>query len=88
MKIKDGYLLREIADTFIVVPIAERVIEFKGMMTLSGVAAKVWEFLGADRSYQEVLDHIVSLYEVDRDTADKDLKILLGQMESGGVLEK
>ena len=88
MKIKDGYLLREIADTYIVVPIAERVAEFKGMMTLNAVAAEVWGFLKTDRSYEEILGHVLSVYDIDEKTADEDLKKLLKQMESSGVLEK
>ncbi len=31
MKIKEGYLVREIANCYIVVPVGERVIEFKGL---------------------------------------------------------
>ena len=32
---KDGYLVREIADSYVVVPVGERVIDFKGIMTLN-----------------------------------------------------
>jgi len=88
MKIKEGFILRTIADTHIVVPIAERVIEFKGMMTLNEVSAKVWGFLQTDRSYDDILEYILSIFEVDRETAANDLQELLDRMESSGVLEK
>ncbi|MCL2252964.1 MAG: PqqD family protein [Lachnospiraceae bacterium] len=86
MKIKDGYLLRTIADTNIVVPVSERVIEFKGMITLNDVSADIWRFLETDREYDEVIDYMISEYNIDRDTASKDLKALLKHMEDSGVL--
>ena len=88
MKIRDGFILRTIADTNIVVPVADRVIDFKGMITLNEVSAKLWEFMQTDRSYDEVLDYMLSTYEIDRETATNDLNELLDQMENGGVLEK
>ena len=88
MKIKSGFLLREIADTYIVVPIAERVIEFKGMMVLNDVSASVWSFLSDHKSYEEILTHILDTFEIDRQTAVSDLNNLIEQMEASGVLEK
>jgi hypothetical protein len=87
MRIKKGYLLRTIADTNIVVPVSERVIEFKGMITLNDVSANLWRFLEEEREYDEIVDFMVSEYEIDRETAGKDLDVLLAHMESSGVLE-
>jgi len=88
MKIRDGFILRTIADTHIVVPVADRVIEFKGMITLNDVSVEIWNFLQIDRSYDDVLEYMLSIYEIDRETATNDLNELLDQMENGGVLEK
>jgi len=87
MKIKDGFIQRTIGDTNIIVPVAEMVIEFKGMITLNNISADIWNFLSVDKSYDEVLEHILSSYDIDRDTAKSDLDRLLNHMESSGVLE-
>jgi len=86
MKIKDGYLLRTVADTHVVVPIAERVIEFKGMMILNEVSACIWEFLREERGHEEVIEHILSTFDVDRETAEADFMEFLGKLENSGVL--
>jgi len=86
MKIKEGYLLRTIADTNIVVPISERVIEFKGMITLNDVSADIWRFLEVERTYEEVVDHMVAEYGIEQKIAEEDLKALLSQMEQSGVV--
>lgn len=88
MKIKNGYLLREIADTFIVVPVGERVIEFKGMMTLNKSGAFIWNSLVNELSYPDLLEAILAKYEIDHDTAAKDLDEFLGLARANGVIEE
>ena len=39
MKIKDGFILRTVADSCIVVPVGERSIDFSGVITLNEVGA-------------------------------------------------
>ena len=87
MRIKEGFLLREIAGTHIVVPVGERVIDFKGMMILNSLSADVWSFLSEHRSYEEVVEYILETYEVDRRTAESDLNDLIERMEASGVIE-
>jgi len=87
MKIKSGYLLRTIADTNIVVPISERVIEFKGLITLNDVSADIWRFLETDKSFDEIVTYMTNEYGIDKETAEKDLTVLLQKMEDNGLLE-
>ena len=86
MRIKDGYMLRSIGGTYIVVPVAERVIEFKGMITLNEVSAKIWEFMAVDREYDEIVELVLSIFDTDIETVKRDLDALLKQMEDNGVL--
>ena len=86
MKIKEGFLLREIANTFLLVPVAERVIDFKGIIVLNGVSPSIVEYMKEHRSREELLTYILDLYEIDEETAERDLNKLLSQMETSGVL--
>ena len=45
MKLKDGFLLKTVAGSKIVVPIGEQSAMFNGVITLSGSAAFLWEKL-------------------------------------------
>lgn len=45
MKIKEGYLLREVAGSNIVVPIGEGELNFSGVITLNDVGAFFWKNL-------------------------------------------
>jgi len=86
MKIKDGFLLREIAGTQIVVPIAERVIEFKGMMTLNDHGLFVWNMLQNECTFEDILKSILEEYDVDVETAKADLEEFLAHVRKNGAL--
>jgi len=88
MKIKDSFLLREIAGTHIVVPVGERVIDFKGMMTLNEIGAFIWEQLQDEHTFDDVLDAILECYEIDADTAKADLEGFLEQTRKNGALDE
>ena len=88
MKVKNGYLVREIADCHIIVPIGERVIEFKGIMTLNDTGSFIWKCLTDDISYSELLSSILDEYEIDEATAKADLDEFLNVARESGVLEE
>jgi len=88
VKLKKGYLVREIADCHIVVPIGERVIEFKGIMTLNNTGSFIWNCLTNDISYSQLLSSILDEYEIDEATAKADLDEFLNAARGSGVLEE
>ena len=88
MKIRDGFLLREIADTHVVVPVGERVIDFKGMMILNEIGSFIWIKLQDECTFDEILDSIVENYEVDVETARVDLDKFLNSMRENEALDE
>lgn len=86
MKLKSDFLLREIAGTYIVVPVGERVIDFKGMIRLNDSGKFLWDCLGEDISSDELLHRFMDEYEVDEETAKTDLIAFLHQSREAGLL--
>jgi len=54
---------------------------------LDGVGARVWEMLREPRSLAEVRDAITAEYDVDADTAWRDLLELLGDLRARRLVE-
>lgn len=73
MKIKSGFMVREIAGQWIVVPIGSRVVEFNGIMTLSESGAILWKRLSEGAEIDELVTAILSEYEIDEETARNDI---------------
>jgi len=88
MRIKENFLLREIAGTFIVVPIGERVIDFKGMMMLNELGSFIWNEMQNERTFDDIYSAIMDNYDIDADTAKTDLEEFLARVRKNGALEE
>ncbi len=86
MKIKENYMLRQVADTFVVVPIGAEVANFNGMINLNGVGAFLWRTLESETTFEELLITMMNEYEVDEATAKKDLSVFISQLEESNLL--
>lgn len=87
MKIKDGFMLREIVDTWVVVPIGERVVEFNGIMTLSETGALLWRGIEEGKDIDSLVDSITAEYDIDKSTALSDTLEFISVIEKNGILE-
>lgn len=89
MKLKPGFMLRKVVDTWVVVPLGERLVDFNGILTLTETAATIWDCLaasdGADRD--GLLARMLDEYDVDRDTAARDLDAFLESLRQSELIE-
>ncbi|MEM9219940.1 MAG: PqqD family protein [Cyanobacteria bacterium P01_F01_bin.150] len=54
---------------------------------LDQVGVRVWELLQAPTSFEQVRKTLLSEYDVDMETCDRDLKELLQKLATAGLLE-
>lgn len=88
MKIKDGFMLREIVDTWVVVPLGERVVEFNGIMTLSETGALLWRGIEKGADINSLVDSIIAEYDIDKTTALSDTLEFITEIKQKGLLEQ
>lgn len=86
MKIKDGYLLREVAGTHIVVPIGAGAMDFSGVISLNEVGAFIWNQLESETTKDKVLEALLSEYNVDRETALEDIDEFIEKLKGAELL--
>ena len=71
MKLKEGFVLREIAGECVVVSI-NSAVNLDGMITLNDTAKTLWRALeGGVESVDELVDALMAEYEVDEQMARK-----------------
>ena len=88
MKIKEGFVLRNVMDEFIVMPTGENIARFDGSVVLNEVSAFIYKLLETSISREDLLTAVLNEYEVDEATAAADLDVLLNKLADMGVLEK
>ncbi len=86
MRIKDGFLLRETAGKFIVLPLGGE-LNLGSLITLNETGAFLWRLLENGASRGELLEALLEEYDVTNERAEKDLDALLAKMNDLGVLE-
>ena len=86
MKVKDDYLLRNVAGSQIVVPVGEGCLDFSGVITLNEVGAFLWEKLQSDITEEELLSALLSEYDVDEATARADIAEFADKLKGADLL--
>lgn len=87
MKIKKGFILREVAGSFLVVAVGSAVKEFGGMVNLNETGAFLWKRLEDGCSENELVDALLSEYDVNRETAENDVKAFTDKLKEANLLE-
>lgn len=86
MKIKDGFVLREIAGTWVVLPLAKKSADFNGMITLNESGLLLWKRLEQGATREDLISLLTEEYEVGEEIASADVdKFLLGISKSGCI---
>ena len=87
MKLKENFVLRQVADTWVVLPLAEESVNFNGMLTLNESGALLWKALEQGSDRQGLVDALTAEYVVDPETALADVDEFLGKLAKTGCLE-
>jgi len=88
MKVKDGFMLREVAGQWIVVPLGDNVVDINGIITLSASAALLWKELENGVENPDALaDALLKEYDIDRETALADSKEFIGKLKDKDMIE-
>lgn len=85
MKLKQGYVLREVADTWVVLPLQG--VDLDGMIKLNGSGAFLWRELEKGGDVSALVTALTSEYEVAADKAEADVISFLTLLQSYGCVE-
>lgn len=87
IKITDGFILREIAGTWVVIPVGAKIVDFSGIVNLSESGALLWEKLEKGASEQDLVEAVMGEYHVDELDAESDVQEFLADMKAQGLVE-
>ena len=86
MKIKEGFVLRKVADTYVVVAIGAEAKKHNVMITLNETGGLLWEKLTEGADKDALVKVILDKYDIDEATATADVEKFLLKVESEGLL--
>lgn len=89
MKVKGQFVLRNIEEEAVLVPIGETAMSFNGIITMTETGAFIWDLVEQNKSRDEILKSLIETYDVDNQQAKADLdEFLDGLINDGFVIEE
>lgn len=85
MKLKEGFVLRQVAGSWVVVAVGRASVNFDGMLSLNDSGALLWKALSEGRDLVTVL---TEEYEVSQEQAAQDVDEFLQTIRQAGCLEE
>lgn len=86
MKIKDGFMLRQVGGQAIVVAVGEASRDFNGIIKLNSVGQFLWEALTEDTTEEALVEKLLASYEVEKDIATADVAAFVAKLKGADLL--
>lgn len=86
MTIKEGFLLRTLGDTHVVVPVGQAAIDLRGMISLNATGAFLWEQLQSEQTEETLTARLLERYDVDEARAAADAARFVQLLRENGLL--
>ncbi len=87
MKLKDGFVLRQVAGSYVVVAVGLQTLDFKGMIRLNETGAFLWKQLAENICTEESLvSAMTKEYDVDHTTAVNDVTAFVKSLQEADLL--
>ncbi|MCL2252976.1 MAG: PqqD family protein [Lachnospiraceae bacterium] len=87
MKIKPGFLLRNIGNENIIVPLKTQTFYRNKILKINEIGAFLFKLMECEISEEELVTNIINEYDVDISTAKQDIAELLHTFTEKGLLE-
>lgn len=86
MRIKDGFVLREVAGQVMVVATGEASKDFHGMIKLNSTGKRIWQGISDGLSADEIARSLAAEYNVSEEKALADVNTMTERMSQAGFL--
>lgn len=86
MKLKPGFVVRDVGGRTVAVAVGETAKHFRGMISLNGSGKLIWQALGKETSVDEIVDRMLEEYDVSREVAEIDVIKFLDMLRAEGLL--
>ncbi|SKC39480.1 Uncharacterised protein [Acholeplasma oculi] len=88
MKIHKNYVLKQVADQHVVVPIGSEAVKFQGMISLNKTGAFLFECLMQEQTLESLVHAMLEKFDVEIEKALKDINAFLDILEKHNLLER
>lgn len=88
MRLRGEFIIREIMDDVVAVPVGSYALEFNGMVVLNAVSKVIWECLESGSTFQDILLAVTNRFDVTQEEAAEDITDFIEQLRMVGLLQE
>lgn len=88
MKIKDGFIIKKIIDSYIVISTDAAAANFEKMQSLNETGAVLWSVLEKGGDIDSLTARLLEEYDVDYATARGDAEAFADKLRAAGLLDE
>ena len=83
----EQFISRQIADEFLLIPVAHQLNGEHWLFVLNEVGARIWELINRTRSVQQIEQVLLEEFDTTPEQLEEDLLKLLDQLQELGAIE-
>lgn len=87
MMLKKNFVLRQVAGTWVVLPLGAETVNFSGMLQLNDSGAMLWRVLEHGGDKNALVDALLGEYDVTRQEAESDVEEFLNKLTQSGCMQ-
>lgn len=87
MKIKEGFMLKQVCEEFMVVPVGAASVDFKSVIRLNETGAFLWNLLEKGATKEDMLKDILDEYDVSAEIASADIDTFILKLNDAGIID-
>lgn len=88
MKIKDGFILKDVAGSKIVIATGKQKLDFNGVITFNSVGADVFMLLDGTNTVEDIVKKISENYDVSAEIVQTDVERLIEKMRKYNLIDE
>jgi hypothetical protein len=88
MKIKKGFVLEKVGDSYLACATGKLAREFSGLVKLNETGAFIWNiFAESDASIDEAADKVIAEFDISKEVALADISAFVENLNKNGIIE-
>lgn len=87
MKLKNDFVLRQVAGAWVVLPLGAETLNFSGMLQLNDSGVLLWKTLEAGGDKKALVDALLEEYNVTAERAAADVDLFLKKLVDAGCMQ-
>ena len=88
MKLRGEFVVRQVMDSIIAIPVGQTALQFNGMLFLNDVSKVIWDRLEQGAELAEIVTAVTDAFAVSQEEARADILEFLDKLRAAQLLDE